>query len=529
MSESTEAPATPSTPGSGALVNFQTRNHAMETFKKPSALVVKKKAKPKILTEEKYIEEISKIIQRDFFPDLEKLKAQNDYLEAMDQKDYARMESIRARYSGRRPTERNRSKLRFELFRKRNLFVFISLDMTPDTFETPSAFGEGTPRNNEPSDFTCSSSTQSMASSKNSKNCNNKSVSDSHSLDSFLQAYTSEDNDSFQTIVDTADEKLRQKFLVLYNEEKLSAEKLQRALTLPSIEQQFEEPDPMRKIETWSYQNKNSIMYTPEGVELTETEKIEMANRRQVIQHNATRLHCNPFEETKRQTTGKDNSESVTTLTSDRVDADGNTLSQTNLASQLKRFDLIKTPSPRPGEAFSPLMTWGEIEGTPFRLDGSDTPVRSNTGPSFKINESSRRETIALALAEKVGEKMRAQKQKAMDTARRNVSSPFIRSNMERLASMSPAARKLATAKLGLRTTPSIMTPSPIRTPILKSKIKDGPTRPVSSTTKKITSTTFSPAVKAKTPNIMNNAKSGTLTDDLLQIPTKRPRAADFF
>lgn len=38
------------------------------------------------------------------------------------------------------------------------------------------------------------------------------------------------------------------------------------------------------------------------------------------------------------------------------------------------------------GVAESPLMTWGEIESTPFRLDGSDTPyVERNHGPSFKV------------------------------------------------------------------------------------------------------------------------------------------------
>lgn len=32
-------------------------------------------------------------------------------------------------------------------------------------------------------------------------------------------------------------------------------------------------------------------------------------------------------------------------------------------------------------------MTWGEIESTPFRLDGSDTPIaeRNRPGPSFKV------------------------------------------------------------------------------------------------------------------------------------------------
>lgn len=46
---------------------------------------------------------IAKIIQRDFFPDLEKLKAQNEFLEATENKDYARLRELTRKYSGQRP------------------------------------------------------------------------------------------------------------------------------------------------------------------------------------------------------------------------------------------------------------------------------------------------------------------------------------------------------------------------------------------------------------------------------------------
>jgi protein DGCR14 len=46
---------------------------------------------------------MGKIIQRDFFPDLEKLNAQNEYLDALASNDYVKLRRIFAKYSTKSP------------------------------------------------------------------------------------------------------------------------------------------------------------------------------------------------------------------------------------------------------------------------------------------------------------------------------------------------------------------------------------------------------------------------------------------
>lgn len=178
----------------------------------------------------------------------------------------------------------------------------------------------------------------------------------------------------------------------------------------------------------------------------------------------------------------------------------------------MRGYDFVKTPSPHPGVAESPLMTWGDISGTPFRLDGSDTPLRPLAGPSFHIAETSKRETIALSLAEKAGERMRNQKAKALEAARRNIPSPNIRSTLDRLAAMSPAAKRLASAKITIKD--HLSTPSP------RSTITPIPHK----------SLTPSPLVRRKTPLVRTTTPKSqqprsVLTDDLLNIPIKSKRS----
>lgn len=67
-----------------------------------------------------------------------------------------------------------------------------------------------------------------------------------------------------------------------------------------------------------------------------------------------------------------------------RIGADGKEILPMP-SPQVNGYGFVGTPSPAPGVDASPLMTWGEIEGTPFRLDASDTPIPKSAGPSFKV------------------------------------------------------------------------------------------------------------------------------------------------
>jgi protein DGCR14 len=226
---------------------------------------------------------------------------------------------------------------------------------------------------------------------------------------------------------------------------------MHNTMMLPDIETQFAPIEGPKTVDTWTYRNKNYIMYTPDGVELTKAEKLEMAKLKMEISHTNTRLKVNPFDDKQNKETISEIAKSQAKTNLDKVGIDGKAV-DFGMSPQVRGFNFVKTPSPCPGVSESPLMTWGEIEGTPFRLDGGDTPLRRTVnGPSFHIAQTSKREKMALQLAGAVSEQARAKKAKAIEAARRNIASPQIRNSLERLASMSPAARRLATSKLGIR------------------------------------------------------------------------------
>jgi protein DGCR14 len=320
--------------------------------------------------------------------------------------------------------------------------------------------------------------------------------------------------------LEAAEERLRQRFAILYEAEDSTSNSQRNALTLPSIEQQFDTKERPNKIDMWTYRNKNYLMYTPSGVEFTQEEKVEMAKRKMEIEHNNTRLAANPFNDNKNKEVISEAAKSNARGNPEKIGVDGKTMEQE--MPTIRGFSFVQTPSPAPSIAHdsSPLMMWGEIEGTPFRLDASDTPLRTTSvgGPSFRINEMSKREALGLQLAESVSEKHRAKKMKAIEAAKKSMcATPRVRNSMDRLSSMSPAARRLSSMS---RRDNSWATPSPRRTPKTTPLVKVH-------TPARSTSAPKQPEIIQ--PTQYQTTSESTLTDNLLDIPSKRSRAADFF
>ena len=51
-----------------------------------------------------FFQSVEKIIVRDFYPDLPKLEAQNEYLEALQKNDVQKLREIHIKYGPKRPT-----------------------------------------------------------------------------------------------------------------------------------------------------------------------------------------------------------------------------------------------------------------------------------------------------------------------------------------------------------------------------------------------------------------------------------------
>ncbi|XP_077995755.1 splicing factor ESS-2 homolog [Glandiceps talaboti] len=473
--------------------------------------------KKKVLDEEKYTEDMEKIIERDFFPDMEKLRAQREYIDAMESNDTEKMRELAIRFGSTRPKRPNTA----STLGQGSAFV----DASPATFETP-AMDEGrrsSPKRHRESDiFHDEDDTSEEVTNKKKKRDDSE-----LSLDEYLAHNTSEDNASFVEIMQVAEDKEKQKHAWMYDVEKTQQEEQTKMLEGTNLLAIKGEPKPVK---TWTYQTKNALMYVPEGVDDSIDEKINKEKPRQIV-HENTRFLVNPFNLEQQKDTMARAAVAKAVISKGKIGPDGKELLADD-TPDINGYSFVSTPSPAPGRDGdeSPMMTWGEVESTPYRLDGSETPSRGTPGTIFRIPDVPRREKLGHSLAEKVGKRHRAKKQEALKKVTESLTSPSLKrmGSVDRMKMLSPAAQKLVNKSLGKRASTDAAlrasyTPSPQHTPSSdKTPARLTPNRTPNKT----------PGKSGTTPKLpVIGSDISSLTDNLLNLPkrTNRPKATDFF
>lgn len=222
---------------------------------------------------------------------------------------------------------------------------------------------------------------------------------------------------------------------------------------------------PPSSLDGWKYTAKNLLMYHPSDrgeAPLTEEERaVRMKGLTKEISRSNTRFHGKMMESRP-----NDDGNAAEVVYAPVAGATPVPVSDRD-AERLRKYDLedlrktpnafyvesgrradngysfVRTPSPAPGVSESPFITWGEIEGTPLRLDQEDTPIDiggSADGPHYKIPSAPARDEKAHSLSREAARKLRERskmfhKPPLPSPARGGSASPSVRT-------LSPAAQK---------------------------------------------------------------------------------------
>ncbi|WRX10751.1 Nuclear protein DGCR14/ESS-2 - like 1 [Theobroma cacao] len=373
----------------------------------------------RVLDEDTYVAAIEKIIERDFFPDISKLRDRLDWLEAIKTGDPIQIRDAQLKIIERRGRKVNnvnsegRSQTRTpgSTF-MRNFTPFDELDgRTP---KTPGVLGR-------------------ELSGEGDCRVSEGEIDSNLSLDEFFRRYTSEDNDSFSKILEKVNRKKKEKYGYLTqgemgDEDVKSIEDAKR----DRITDGYGTSDqPTSTLEGWKYIAKNLLMYHPADrgeAPLTEEERaVRLKALTKEINRGNTRFHGKVMDSRP-----KDDGSMAVLYTPvagatpmPMSDKDGDKRKKYDLDDLRKTpnhfyvesgkkaengYSFVKTPSPAPGVDESPFITWGEIEGTPLRLEPEDTPIDiggSGDGPHFKIPCPPARDVKAHSLSREAARKLR--------------------------------------------------------------------------------------------------------------------------
>ncbi|KAL5103575.1 hypothetical protein TcWFU_006876 [Taenia crassiceps] len=359
------------------IVSTSDGSKQLLTYSKIQQKVVRQNIHP----EDEYLSHIGSIIQRDFFPDLAELK-------------------------GEAPA-----------------------DEIVDGSETP----PGPPTQNPQRDVT------------------------SVRLDTYLANNTTEDNASFIEIIEESERKREAKLAKFFPSRSpasslsLTTAAFDAPLAIEGVSHPKTQITPRSKVEqsikqepppsVESITSHNTVHFIPDGAPLTAQELTEHFDReRRICAANSRFKRPMAPVMDKRKLVGMGGQ-----LKAGRFGIDGKevagteSLLATPQAGGYKFMDTSASPalSAFGGAGGTPLMTWGEVDSTPYRLDEETghTPLVS----SFRLPSPSKREALAHQLADKAGRQRAKGRAEAMKLAKSGLLlSPYAAKMM-----LSPAAKRL--------------------------------------------------------------------------------------
>ncbi|GAB2285207.1 hypothetical protein Dimus_019658 [Dionaea muscipula] len=470
---------------SPSLSNDPSSSPSLPRLLTPSASASAKK-RAKVLDEDTYVAAIEKIIERDYFPDIRKLRDRLDWLEALRSRDPVQIRDaqlkIMERRQGKTPSLDPEGKLGTPGS------TFFRSSVTPFEFEkTPGLMAENLGGGGE----------------IRGEIGGDDVIDDSLSLDDFFSRYTSEDNDSFNKIIEKVNRKRKERYeYLLEGEKREDVERIEDAKRDRITDGYGTSDQPSSTLEGWNFVAKNLLMYHPADrgeAPLTEEERAErLKGLTKEINMGNTRFRGKMLD-----TRPKDDDTVEVLYTPVAGSTPMPFLGSERERDKLRKYDLedlrktpnpfyvesekkaengysfIRTPSPMPGVEESPFVTWGEIEGTPLRLDPEDTPLDiggSDDGPHFKIPCPPSRDVKAHSLSREAARKLRErskmfQKPPLPSPVRSGSASPGVRRTLSSAAQKfvrNAIAKSSHSVDESLRasyrgTSPSLGTPKPGR------------------------------------------------------------------